>query len=76
VVVEVVAPVHGDAARVTGSGSTEETAMEYHAPEEPASTICGLGTWAWDAGARNNVKDKHEHIANSFAIFIFLFSFG
>src|SRR5271165_1924492 len=51
--VEVVAPVHGAAARVIGSGSTEETAMEYHAPEDPASTICGAGGFvALDLGAR------------------------
>jgi hypothetical protein len=39
VLVVAVAPVHGEAARVIGSGSTEETAMEYHAPEDPTSTI-------------------------------------
>jgi hypothetical protein len=38
-VVRVVAPVHGAGAAVIGSGSTEETAMEYHAPEEPTITI-------------------------------------
>jgi hypothetical protein len=39
VVVEVVAPVHGAAAAVIGSGSTEETAMEYHAPVDPTIII-------------------------------------
>jgi hypothetical protein len=69
-----VAPVHGEAAVVIGSGSTDETAMELNAPEEPTITICGVGSWAWDAGTRIRVKHKHKQVPNSFAIFIYFFS--
>jgi hypothetical protein len=33
------APVHGETALVIGSGSTDETAMDVKAPEEPTIII-------------------------------------